>query len=276
MKKVFKYFLLLLSLIVVFQISSCSANEVGLKLLTFIKQLRGEKVNFTDFDNNNADVPSHQIWNTLLKQHVSTSGNVNYKGFIEDSLQLNQYLQLLSNRPPNENWNSNEQLAYWINVYNAFTVQLIVQHYPVQSIKNIAGDIPMINSPWDIKFFTIGGNEFDLNTVEHEILRKKFNEPRIHFAINCASVSCPKLLNEAYLAEKLEQQLNDQAMDFVNDLEKNNFSEIPVKVSKIFSWFEKDFTKKTTLIAYLNQFLDKKIAEDIEVQYMDYNWNLNE
>ena len=148
----------------------------------------------------------HGPWTELLQVYVDESGNVNYQGFQKDSVRLNSYLEtLVSNAPDPESWSEDEQLAYWINVYNAFTIKLIVEHYPVASIKDIGSkiQIPFINSPWDIKFIVINGEKLDLNNVEHGILRKKFNEPRIHFAVNCASFSCPKLRNEAFEADKL-------------------------------------------------------------------------
>ena len=175
-------------------------------------------------------------------------------------------------------WTDNEQMAYWINAYNAFTVQLIIRYYPLKSIKEIGGKIPFINSSWDIKFIQLGGETLDLNNIEHGILRKEFVEPRVHFALNCASFSCPKLRNEAYTAEKLEQQLNDQAKAFINNPEKNILGDgSSIKISKLFTWFEGDFKKKSDDIpAFLSQFSKIKISEDAKIDYLDYNWNLNE
>ena len=130
---------------------------------------------------------THEVWDELTRKHVTESGVVNYKGIIQDSIQFNAYLDLLSSHLPNEtNWTREERLAYWINAYNAFTVKLIIDHYPVVSIKDIKKGIPLVNSVWDIQFIEIGGKSYDLNNIEHGILRKEFYEPRIHFAINCA------------------------------------------------------------------------------------------
>jgi hypothetical protein len=101
--------------------------------------------------------PSHQQWDKLLKKHVNTSGMVSYKGFQKDQAELNAYLKTLSDNAPQNDWSENDQKAYWINAYNAFTVALILKHYPVKSIKDIAGNIYKINTPWDIKFITIAG-----------------------------------------------------------------------------------------------------------------------
>ena len=164
---------------------------------------------------------NHAVFDSLLRQHVSEAGWVDYKGFIQDSTRFNEYLQLLSQNHPNEdNWSREEQIAYWINAYNAFTIKLIMDYYPVASIKDIKSGIPFVNTVWDIKFINIEGAEYDLNNLEHGILRPKYNEPRLHFAVNCASFSCPRLQNFAFTGAKLEEQLEEAAREFVNDPEK--------------------------------------------------------
>lgn len=203
---------------------------------------------------------------------------VNYKGFIQDSIRLNQYLDLLSNNHPNEkHWSRDERLAYWINAYNAFTVKLIVDHYPLESIKDIKNGIPFVNTVWDIKFIKIEGQEYDLNNIEHGIIRPRFEEPRIHFAVNCASISCPKLLNRAYTADKLEAQLTRQARDFLNDENKNQLSANKVKLSRILTWYGGDFKEGgQTIIDYINQYALVEVSEGADIDYMEYNWSLNE
>lgn len=221
----------------------------------------------------------HEQWTILLQKYVGRDGTVNYKGFQKDSLDLNAYLNELSTNAPDENsWSGEEQIAYWINAYNAFTVKLILDHYPLESIKDIGAaiQIPFINSPWDIKFIEINGDKLDLNNIEHSILRKKFNEPRIHFAINCASFSCPQLRREAYIADRLDVQLEEQAIQFINDSERNNIAPAHAEVSKIFSWFKGDFTKNGSLKEFLNQYAKIKIEEDVKISHLDYNWSLNE
>ena len=222
---------------------------------------------------------NHQKLTTLLQQHVDADGNVDYKGFAQDSIALNAYLNTLKSNPPDEKtWSDDEQLAFWINAYNAFTVKLIIDHYPLESIKDIgsAVQIPFVNSPWDIKFIEINGKKLDLNNIEHSILRKKFDEPRIHFAINCASFSCPKLRREAYEAHQLNAQLQEQAVDFINDPQRNIIKEDQVEVSKIFSWFKSDFTKDGSLKDFLNQYAKITIEEDVKISHMNYNWSLND
>jgi hypothetical protein len=211
---------------------------------------------------------NHAKWDALLKKNVSRSGNVNYKAFQKDSKQLQAYLNELSANVPTKSWSKNATLAYWINAYNAYTVKLIVDNYPTKSIKDI-------NDPWGKKFFSLGNKKYSLEEIEHEILRK-MSEPRIHFAINCASFSCPNLLNEAYTEAKLNQQLATVAKSFINDKTKNTITSNKIEISKIFDWFEGDFKTKGSVIDFLNQYSAVKINSSAKINYKEYNWNLNE
>ncbi len=227
----------------------------------------------------NAKPIRHTTWDSLLKAHVKRSGLVDYQGFIADSQKLNAYLSKLKHHHPNDqNWSRNQQLAYWLNAYNAFTIELVIKHYPVSSIKDIVNGphIPFVNSPWDIQFINIEGQSYDLNNIEHDIVRPGFKEPRIHFAVNCASISCPVLRPEAYTAKKLNQQLDEQARLFIQNPAKNQLEEKQVRISKIFSWYSGDFEKDgRSIIDYLNKYSDVTIAQDASIDYMDYNWKLN-
>jgi len=220
---------------------------------------------------------SHEQWDRLLRDHVSPDGSVDYRGLLENREALQSYLDLLATHHPNDaHWTDAEQMAYWINAYNAFTVQLILDHYPLKSIKDIKKGLPMINSVWDIKFIDIEGQTYDLNNIEHSILRKQFDEPRIHFAINCASVSCPVLLNEAYTADRLEAQLESQAIAFISDPSRNRISPDKLELSKIFSWFKGDFTHHGSLREFIAQYSEVDIRDDARIDFLPYNWNLNE
>ena len=221
---------------------------------------------------------THEIWDSLLQKHVTEEGHVSYKGIIQDSIPFNRYISLLKNNHPNDaNWNKNEQLAYWINAYNAFTVKLIVDNYPVKSIKDIKNGIPFVNTVWDIKFIDIEGVTYDLNNIEHSIIRKNFDEPRIHFAVNCASISCPRLRNEAFRPERLDSQLADNAYYFLANPVKNDFSDpANLKVSKILKWYGGDFKGKE--YGGVKGFLKKygpAHNDDAEIDYLNYDWNLN-
>ncbi|MBK8779401.1 MAG: DUF547 domain-containing protein [Saprospiraceae bacterium] len=218
---------------------------------------------------------SHDIFDGLLKKYVDKNGNVNYIGLKKDQKILDSYLTLLSSNEPSASWSKDEQLAYWINAYNAFTISLVVKHYPVASIKEIRPGISFINSVWDIKFIKIGKETYDLNNLEHGIIRKKFDEPRVHFAINCASYSCPALRNEAYTADKLDAQLTDAAKSFLADKNKNEFTADRITISKIFDWFTGDFKKNGSLIDFLNKYAPVKINAKAKIDYKDYLWSLN-
>ena len=271
----FVFIFLLFSLFGYMKLGNKSINDLMLNVFSWVKKIKGNAVNLDSIDETSRSLVNHDIWTELLQKYVTDGGQVNYKGFIEEQAKMDQYLNLISDTPPGSNWSETDKIAYWINAYNAFTVKLIMDNYPLKSIKDIGDGMPMINSSWDIKFFKIGDVDFDLNTIEHEILRKKFEEPRIHFAINCASFSCPKLRNEAFESNRLNQQLEEQAKEFINNPDKNIINKEETKLSKIFSWFETDFTKKTTIKTFIKQ-RHSAFNEQNDVQYLGYIWTLNE
>lgn len=219
----------------------------------------------------------HSLWDELTKSHVNENGFPNYKGFIQDSLKFNRYLRQLASNHPKESWSSNERKAFWINAYNAFTVKLIVDNYPVETIKDLGGGIYRVNTPWDIKFIQIEDKTYHLNDLEHNILRKEWSDPRIHAAVNCASISCPKLMQGAYLAEQLDEQLDRQMKAFIHDTTKNIIGEKEVKLSKLFKWFSGDFkVEHSSVIDYINSYTDVKIKKSAKIEYFDYDWGLND
>ena len=222
---------------------------------------------------------SHKAFDELLQKHVDNNGLVNYKGLKNERAKLKSYLSMIESNAPQKSWTRDQELTYWINAYNAFTLDLILEHYPVKSIKDIGSaiKIPFVNTPWDIKFINIGDKEYDLNNLEHGIIRKKFDEPRIHFALVCAAVSCPKLQNRAYLPEKLDDQLTKAATEFLADTGKNEFkSEKKAVLSKLFNWYGGDFNNDGTLIEYINQYAPTKLVKGAKIEWQDYNWALNE
>ncbi|GAA4273058.1 hypothetical protein GCM10022258_23520 [Aquimarina gracilis] len=212
--------------------------------------------------------PTHQSWNALLKKHVSSNGNVNYSGFIQDRAAFKVYLNKLRDNIPATHWSRNDKLAYWINVYNAFTVKLIIDNYPIKSIKDI-------KNPWDLRFFRLGKKWYTLNDIEHRILRK-MGDPRIHFGINCASFSCPPLLNKAFTRQNVDQELEKLTVAFINDPKRNTISSDRIQLSKIFSWFGKDFKKEGTLIDFLNKYSKVTINNNAKKSFKDYDWALNQ
>ncbi|MEL7220272.1 MAG: DUF547 domain-containing protein [Bacteroidota bacterium] len=221
---------------------------------------------------------NHASWDSLLRQHVDEYGLVNYQAMLKDSNALNAYLDLLSKNAPNtKSWTEAEQMAYWINAYNAFTIKIILDHYPVKGIKDIKNGVPFVNSVWDIKFFKIADEEFDLNNIEHGILRKKFDDPRIHFALVCASMSCPKLQKFAFTAEQLDAQLEQASREFFNDSFRNKINDKPIRLSKILSWYWMDFKGQYDgRYALINRYTDLDVSSEEEIDFLDYNWELNE
>lgn len=226
-------------------------------------------LNTQPIDYSAVDAPrfSHAAWDALLQKHVNSVGNVNYAGVKSDVSKLNDYLKTLSDNPPKVNWSKADQLAFWINAYNAFTVKLIVDNYPVKSIQDLEG-----GKPWDVKWIKIGAKTYSLNEIENDIIRPTFKEPRIHFAVNCAAASCPPLLNKAWTAENLEANLTKQAKKFINNSKYNQITSRSVKVSKIFDWYGEDFDN---LVNYLNKYSNTKIQSNAKVGFAEYDWSLN-
>jgi hypothetical protein len=237
---------------------------------------------------------AHKAWDVLLKKHVAlVSGNnasqVRYADFAKDRAALKGYLDSLSGVAEAEfkGWSKTQQMAFLINAYNAFTVELILANYPVKSIKDIGSDL--FNNRWKKKFFKLFGQDSYLDQIEHEILRKpgNYNEPRLHFAVNCASIGCPMLREEAYTAAALEAQLEQQTARFLSDRGRNRFSGGPaggkLEISKIFDWFREDFAPREKFFArYANLLADSPadrmlIAEGkAPIAHMDYDWTLND
>lgn len=228
-------------------------------------QVEGELTSTTANSSVNID---HSAWTALLQKHVDDKGDVDYKGFKNDRAALDSYLKMLSENKPDKDWSVQEQMAYYINTYNAYTVDLILDNYPVKSIKDIDG-------PWTKAIVPIGNTKMSLAGIENSLL-KKMNDPRFHFAINCASFSCPKLMKEAFTAGKINEQLDTAAKEFINS-DINEISANSAKISSIFDWYEKDFTKSgKTIIEYVNQYSNTTINPGAAVTFKDYDWSLNE
>lgn len=213
------------------------------------------------------EVFDHSGFHALLQKNVSPDGNVNYTVFKQDRTVLRMYLNALSRKTPTDSWSKQEKLAYWINAYNAMTIDLIIRNQPINSIKDI-------KNPWKQSLWKLGEAMYNLDEIEHQILRK-MDDPRIHFAINCASFSCPILLNEAFTANSVDAQLDTLTKRFVNDTKRNTITPKAITISKIFKWFSKDFKKNQTLIEFLNTYAAITINRNATINYMDYNWELN-
>ena len=210
---------------------------------------------------------NHDAFDSILKKYVSTEGNVNYSGIKSNWGSLRAYIASLGQSLPTATWSQEEKLSYWMNAYNAMTIDLILRNYPLESIKDI-------KDPWDQRFWKLGDKWYNLNEIEHEILRK-MGDARIHFGINCASFSCPPLLNEAFIPSKVDAQLDMLSRKFINDPTRNTITSDRVEVSKIFTWFSKDFKTDGSLIDFLNRYSTTSISENARVRYRDYDWTLN-
>jgi len=228
-------------------------------------------------------------FSSLLNKYVQ-GNSVNYSKLLDEKEKLLEYTDKLSQVSPNshplEFNNKDERLSYWINAYNAFILKVVIENYPVESIK----DINFIGFTIWLNKNTIGGEEISFKSLEDDIIRDEFNDPRIHFAINCASFSCPPLKNKAYLPESLDVQLNESTGSFIND--ENNFrvdkATNTLYLSSIFDWYDDDFfdwlqeTKKIDdphFLDYIKLYYDGQIEDEwytFEIEFFEYNWQLND
>ena len=216
---------------------------------------------------------SHDTWNSLTKQYVTSDGKVDYKSMKANLSQITLYLSHLNQTPPKDDWTKNEKLAYWINLYNASTVYLIATNYPTKSITKLNG-----GKPWDKKFVKSAGKVYTLNQIENEIVRPRFKDPRIHAALNCAAVSCPKMMNSAFLPEALNKQLDQQCYAWINDSNRNEVGPTKLVISKIFEWYGEDFKADGGVVKFVGKFNRTKImiSPEAKISYKEYNWDLNE
>lgn len=215
------------------------------------------------------------LYGELLEKYVK-DGVVDYRGLKNEEGKLDQYLDLLDQANPDE-LPRNEQLALYINAYNAYTLKLILKNYPVDSIKDIGG---WFKGPWKISFCKIGGKTSTLDEIEHEIIRPRFKDPRVHFAVNCASKSCPPLISEPYQGSILDQQLDANTRGFLNDPERNRLEGNTLYVSKIFKWFGEDFGGDVVgfFLKYAGGDLKNRLSakrDQIKIEYLHYDWRLN-
>lgn len=216
---------------------------------------------------NNAQTQfGHSAFGALLKKVVSASGDVDYALLKANRQELDAYCKSLEENPPSAEWSKNEKLAYWLNAYNAFTLRLIVDNYPLSSITDLEG-----GKPWDKKWINLDNQSLSLNDIENVIIRPRFKDARIHFAVNCAAKSCPPLANYAFTARNVEGKLEGLTKSFINS-SFNEISENKIVVSKIFDWYKEDFGN---LIEFINRYSDVKVDGKAKVRYQEYDWRLN-
>ena len=218
----------------------------------------------------------HRIYADLLDKHVH-QGNVDYRGFKMEESKLDQYLKVLEN-VDSKSLSRNEQFAFYINAYNAWTIKLILSGYPgIKSIKDLGN---ILRTPWKKKICRIDGDVITLDDIEHNILRPRFKDPRVHFAINCAAFSYPPLRSQPFLGRTLDQQLDDATRGFINNPKRNYFEGNTLYVSQIFKWFKEDFNEDIVgfFIKYADEGLKKELEikkQAIKINYLRYDWSLN-
>ncbi|MFQ6112968.1 MAG: DUF547 domain-containing protein [bacterium] len=232
---------------------------------------------------------AHGQFTSLLRDYVQ-DGKVNYRQLCKDD-RLEAYLAQLAVTNPDTISEEKAKLAFWINAYNAYTLKVICDHYPIRSINElhtgglIIGTV-LKKTIWDKPLVTVNGKITTLNTIEHKIIRQKFRDPRIHFALVCAAQSCPPLRSEAYEGSKLDAQLDDQGRKFFSTLSKNYFEidKMQAHLSKILDWYSKDFgNSEEEILLYITRFLPDDLAAAIKgdpkkwkIKHTKYDWSLNE
>lgn len=255
---------------------STTLKVLGLSLLTAAVSAAEPDVAAPTFDHD------HPQLTRVLQQHVK-DGWVDYAALLRDRSGLDAYLTTLSAVKETDfnEWNEAEQLAFQINAYNAFTLRLILDHYPVKGIKSIGG---WFSNPWKMDSVELFGREMTLDHLEHGRIRVFYNEPRIHFALVCAAKSCPPLRASAYTAANLDAELDDQGRVFLRQSDKNRYDPATqtLHLSPIFKWYREDFeTNRRTLVEYVSQFLPDETAKavreaDVELDFTEYDWSLND
>lgn len=254
---------------------SVNANAAPKKLLWPLWQAH---------QNSSTAVIDHQSWQTFLNQYVVTGtdgiNRVRYdKVSPDDKAKLQAYLDQLSNVPI-ANYNRNEQLAYWINLYNALTVMTVLNHYPVDSIRDINLNGFWHDGPWDAKLISIDHVPLSLNDIEHRIIRPIWADPRTHYALNCASLGCPNLQKTVYTGTTVDNMLTTDAQQFINSPRGVNIIENKLIVSSIYDWYRSDFgTSNTEIIKHVTLYANPSLKEKLNAfQTIDgyqYDWELN-
>jgi hypothetical protein len=252
----------------------------------------GPRVALAQFDH------GHAAWGALLKKHVvllegGKASQVRYAGLQQDRAALKGYLDTLATVSAAEfkGWSKNQQLAFLINAYNAATIEKILTRYP--NIRSVWDFGKLIGNPFKDKFVHLLGTEMSLDNIEHDTIRADgmYNDPRIHFAVNCASVGCPMLREEPYIAERIDQQLDEQTARFLSDRSRNRYSARAkaLEVSKIFDWYGDDFGKGYRGIGSLPAFFSRYASlladrpeeqaairqQKVPLRFLDYDWALN-
>ncbi len=232
------------------------------------------------------DQIDHTAWDGLLRKYCDSLGYVKYQAWHQskqDQQTLDQYLAHLSQADPGQSASTGAKLAFWINAYNAVTVKGILREYPTSSIRNHTAKLFGYNI-WDDLLLPVGNRTYSLNQMEHDVLRK-MGDPRIHFAIVCASIGCPPLSDRAYTAKEIDSQLGENAKKFFANREKfrYNAANRRIEISPILKWFAEDFganqaAQLRTIALYLPDQAAQALAASgkASVSYLTYDWDLND
>lgn len=227
-------------------------------------------------DPTNTNKISHQDWQQLLNKYLVIQPNQTLFRYNQvssaDKQKLATYIKRLSAQNPHR-YNRDVQFAYWVNLYNALTVQLIIDNYPVKSITKLGGLFSF--GPWDQTIITINNKKLTLNDIEHRILRPIWQDPRIHYAVNCASLGCPDLLPEAFNSDRLDSQLDQAATRFINSEKAVKVTKNGITLSSIYDWYQTDFGSLTELQQHLNHYRVTPNVQLTQIRYT-YNWQLNQ
>jgi Protein of unknown function, DUF547 len=208
----------------------------------------------------------HAAWDKLLQKHVQ-QGKVNYKLFKSDKIALENYIKTLSANVPAANASKSAKMAFWLNAYNALTIKLILDNYPIKSIKDLDK-----GNPWEVSRYKLGGKNYSLNEIENNILRP-MGDARIHFGLNCAAKSCPPIHGRAFIAATVETQLDQLTRAFIQKTQENQLKGNTIKISNIFNWYAADFGN---VVEFLNKYAALPVYKNAKITYTTYDWNLNE
>jgi hypothetical protein len=238
-------------------------------------------------DDSSTEVIDHQAWQNFLDRYLLTDDfGQTYFAYSKVSRgergDLNSYIRMLEGIDP-QSLNADEQKAYWFNLYNAVTVKVVLEAYPVKSIRDIGGSFGGLvkSGPWKTKVVRVNGEELSLDDIEHGIVRPKYNDYRVHFAFNCASMGCPNLASTAYSGENIESLLVEAERSFINHQRGVRFQGGRLIVSKIFDWYMTDFVQdESQLPEFLARYAEPKLRAQLKgyegrIRY-EYDWSLNE
>ncbi|SEL70521.1 Protein of unknown function, DUF547 [Aquimarina amphilecti] len=225
-------------------------------------------ISLSFFNINSQEIVDHNPWDQILVLNVTDEGLVDYDGVTNDVLVFYKYFRYLQNISPEDHWSKEEKLAYWLNVYNATVMKMIIDEYPIASINQI-------ENPWKRKAFKSNDIRYSLDDIEHSILRK-FGDPRIHFLLNCGSMSSPRLWNRAYTSSNIDYALEERTKEFINDPQRNQINSKTVRISQLFEWYEDDFVSNhMDVIDFINEYSTITIDKQITKKYVTYDWSLN-